>query len=426
MQEKHLEIRFPPKLECLFKPKRYKVLRGGRGSGKSWGVARALIVLATMGCERILCTREVQESIKESVHQLLKDQIEAMGYGGFFEILANEIRGINGSRFLFAGLSDLTAESIKSYEGVTIVWVEEGKNVTTNSWKILIPTIRAQRWDGTTSEIWVTYNPELETDATHVRFTINQPPDCINVEMNHRDNPWFPPVLEIERLYCKQHDPDNYDNIWEGKCKPAVDGAIYYHELLAIETEGRYRNVPYDPLLKVHTIWDIGNTNNLRITLAQKLGSEIRIIDHIPGGYANIAEFVGALEAKKYRYGTDYLPHDAAPPRIETGVSIEKMLKDMGRNTHVLPMTGVEAGIQATKLMLPRCYIDKDRCALWYDSMKRYKRHVHSKTGAVGGPVHDDASHDADTARYLAMAESLMQNADWDNQPIKYAKLGYR
>jgi phage terminase large subunit len=412
MTEKHIEIRFPPKLEFLFRPKRYKIMRGGRGSGKSWGVARALIVLATMGCERILCTREVQESIKESVHQLLKDQIEAMGYGGFFEILANEIRGANGSRFLFAGLSDLTAESIKSYEGVTIVWVEEGKNVTKRSWDILVPTIRASRWDGTSSEIWCTYNPELETDETHKRFAISPPEDCISIELNYLDNPWFPLVLEKERLHCQKYDPDNYDNIWEGKCKPAVEGAIYYRELQMMQDHGRYRDVPYDPMLLVHTFWDLGNSNNMRITLAQRVASEVRIIGHVGGGLDNLAQYVAELESKKYRYGTDFLPHDARARRMTetSNKTTEQMLKDLGRTVIVLPAFGIEDGIRAVQMMLPRTFIDKTLCVPLFDSLRRYKRHV-SKDGVVGGPVHDDASHDADTVRYLAMAEERMYNS---------------
>lgn len=415
------DVQFPEKLAFLFQPKRYKVAYGGRGGTKSWGFARALLI---MGAERkllILCAREVQESIEASVHSLLKKQIVELGLSSKYEVLTKEIRGTNGTQFIFAGLSDLTSESLKSYEAVDILWAEEAKNISKKSWSDMIPTIRKSG-----SEIWISFNPELETDETYVRFVLHPPEKSTVVEIGWIDNPWLSQELNDERLHCQKTDPDNYDNIWGGKCKPAVEGAIYYKELLDITVSGRYRDVPYDPLLKVHTFWDLGNSNNLRILLAQKLGSEVRIIDHIAGGYANIAEFVGALEAKKYRYGTDYLPHDAAPVRIDTGVSTEKLLQRMGRTTHVLPVSGVEGGIQATKMMLPRVFIDKTKCALWYDAMKRYRRHKNEKTGATGGPVHDDASHDADTARYLAMAESLMQNAGWDNQTIKYPKLGHR
>ena len=158
-----LDVEFPPKLaEALFKPKRYLFIRGGRGSGKSWSVARALILKAFAKPERILCTREVQKSIKQSVHQLLKDQIEELGLDGFFTILENEIRGLNGSAFYFSGLSDQTSTTIKSFEGCTLVWCEEAQTLTQRSWRILTPTIRAAN-----SEIWATYN--LDADCVRRR-----------------------------------------------------------------------------------------------------------------------------------------------------------------------------------------------------------------------------------------------------------------
>src|SRR5574343_99827 len=148
-----VDAHFPKKLEFLFKPKRYKVAYGGRGSGKSWGVARALLIQGAQSPLRILCAREVQKSIKQSVHQLLTDQIQALGLGGFYEVLETEIRGKNGTQFYFAGLASHTVESIKSFEGAQRVWVEEGQTVSKKSWDILIPTIRAPA-----SEICVTFN----------------------------------------------------------------------------------------------------------------------------------------------------------------------------------------------------------------------------------------------------------------------------
>lgn len=190
-----IECEFPEKLEFLFQPARYKVARGGRGSGKSWGFARALLLLGVQNVERILCARELQKSIKQSVHQLLRDQIAALGLSHFYQVYESEIRGINGTRFYFSGLSDQTADSIKSFEGCTKVWIEEGQSVSDRSWSILIPTIRTAG-----SEIWVTYNPELETDPTHQRFVARPPHDCVSILMNWRDNPWFPEVHDIWTL----------------------------------------------------------------------------------------------------------------------------------------------------------------------------------------------------------------------------------
>ncbi len=178
------------------------MLFGGRGGTKSWGAARALLIKAAKKPLRILCTREVQKSIKDSVHQLLSDQIEALGLGAQYQILTHEIRGANGSLIVFAGLADQTVESIKSLEGFDVVWVEEARSCSRRSWSILIPTIRKEG-----SEIWVTFNPELDTDETYRRFVLNPPPDAVVVKMGWQDNPWFPEVLERERQYAQSLRP---------------------------------------------------------------------------------------------------------------------------------------------------------------------------------------------------------------------------
>jgi phage terminase large subunit len=180
----NLDVHFPEKLQFLFAPKRYKVAHGGRGSGKSYNFAQALILLAAQKPMRVLCTREIQKSIKQSVHLLLSDQIQRLGLGAFFTVLETEIRGMNGSLFMFAGLAQHTVESIKSIEGCDIVWVEEAQTVSKKSWDILIPTIRKDD-----SEIWVSFNPDLDTDDTYTRFVLNPAPSATVVEMNFGDNP---------------------------------------------------------------------------------------------------------------------------------------------------------------------------------------------------------------------------------------------
>ena len=209
MSASPVDVQFPPKLAILFKPSRYKVLRGGRGSGKSWGIARALLIQAYQSPLRVLCTREVQKSIQQSVLQLLADQVSALGLQSFYTVLSTEIRGANGSLFTFNGLGDQTADSLKSLEGYNRVWVEEAQNVSKRSWDILIPTIRAEG-----SEIWISYNPQLESDETHQRFVIKPPPDTLSAVINYSDNKWFPAVLEQERQHAeKSMKPEEYAHI---------------------------------------------------------------------------------------------------------------------------------------------------------------------------------------------------------------------
>lgn len=207
--------------ELKHRPSRYKVLYGGRGSGKSHSFAKWLVHRAAHEKLRILCTREMQNSIKDSVHRLLCDQIEACGLTAFFTITENSIKSLSGSEFIFKGLHHHIAE-IKSLEGIDIVWVEEAERVSEYSWSILIPTIRKD-----SSEIWISFNPEDEKSATYNRFVKNPPPDCLIAFMSWRDlGPAFPEVLRQEMEYCRSVDQEAYEHIWEGKFKTYADALI--------------------------------------------------------------------------------------------------------------------------------------------------------------------------------------------------------
>lgn len=416
------KAQFPAKLWFLFHPKRYKVARGGRGSAKSWSFARALLILASQNRLRIGCFREVQKSIKDSVHKLLSDQIENLGLSGDYEILATEIRNRrNGSEILFSGLSDQTVESIKSFEGLDIAWVEEGQAVSSRSWSILIPTIRK---DG--SEIWVSYNPDLETDETHQRFAIDPPEDCISVLVNYHDNPWFPSVLEKERLECQRRYPKDYPNIWEGKCRPAAEGAIYYDEMESVQEGGQIINLPYDPKLKVHVVVDLGWNDAMSIIMVQKNISEIRIIDYIEDTHKKLSDYSQILKDKRYNFGKLFLPHDGYNEDVKAA-SAYKILTDLGwdipEREEIVEMS-VEAGIKAARLIFPRCYFDKTRAARLVECLKRYKRIVPRNTSEPRAPLHDEFSHGADAFRYLALAVDQMRNEERSWGAIKYSNKG--
>lgn len=399
---------YPEKLQFLFSPMRYKVARGGRGSAKSWSFARALLQMAAAKPLRILCTREVQKSIKDSVHKLLSDQVQKMGYGGHYEVLATEIRGKNGSQFIFSGLADQTVESIKSFEGIDIVWCEEAQAISKRSWDILVPTIRK---DG--SEIWISYNPELDTDPTHERFTLNPPDDCISVLVNYSDNPWFPQVLEKERLRCKMLDPQGYENIWEGKCKPAVVGAIYYNEVAAAELNGQICNVPYDPMLKVHVVFDLGWNDSMSISLVQRIRSEIRIIRYIEDSHKTLDWYSAELKKLNYNWGKVWLPHDGFSRDFKSGKSTEEILKALGWNVATreeIVELGLEEGIKATRLTFRQMYFDKTNTERLVQCVKRYRRNINQQTQEASTPRHDEFSHGADNLRYIAINAEKMTN----------------
>jgi phage terminase large subunit len=410
------DLQFPAWAGPLWDRWRYKVLYGGRGSGKSWCVARALLLRAHERRTRFLCAREVQRSIRDSVHRLLCDQIDMMGLGDVFTITDAEIRHRNGGNFLFSGLAQHTVESIKSYEGCDICWIEEAQVVSARSWNVLTPTIRKPR-----SEIWITLNPDMDTDETYRRFIDNPPPDAWVHAVNWRDNPWWNEVLEAERQETLRRDPQDYDNIWEGKPKRVADGAIYRHEMTRLYEEGRVRPVPYDPLLKVHSVWDLGYADSMAIGLWQRQGAEIRCLDFIEDSYRTLDWYVSEIEKRPYRWGSDFIPHDGRARDFKTGKSTEEHLAAMNRNPVVLPSMTLEEGIKAARLMFPRVYFDETRCAKLLEHLKRYQRVVALATSEPGQPLHDAHSHGADMVRYAAMAVDLMGNID-RAPPIHYTR----
>lgn len=411
-------LQLPSKLEPLKNPRRYKVVYGGRDGAKSWSIAQLLLILGTTKRLRILCAREVQKSIKDSVHKLLSDQITRLGLGDFYTILQTDIRGANGTEFLFSGLSDQTVESMKSFEGVDICWIEEARPLTARSLRILIPTIRK---DG--SEIWMSFNPELDTDEVYVRFVENTPPDCLLIKVNWSDNPWYSRVLDSERERMQREDPEGYAHVWDGMCKAAVDGAIYYNELSAATKANRIRNVPYDPLLKVHTVWDLGYNDKVAIIFVQRVASEIRIIRYLEDNLKDLPWYVSELKKLDYNWGTDYLPHDGYAARLESGgKSTYQILKALGRPVAAkgsMPNIDVEEGIRQARLVFPRVYFDKENARALVDHLKRYKRAIPATTGEPGAPVHDGASHGSDAFRYLCLVADKLRN-DSDAPKLNY------
>jgi len=423
----HLEWKTPAKLAFLFKPKRYKVAFGGRGGAKSWGFARALLILGFQKPLRILCAREIQKSIRDSVHKLLSDQIIAMGLDSFYEVQQTGIKGRNGTEFLFSGLSDQTSDSIKSFEGVDLCWIEEAQKVTRRSLDILTPTIRK---DG--SEIWVTFNPELDTDEVFQRFVLNTPDNAVVVEVNFSDNPWFPAVLEEERIaFLRQVEAgtrtqDDYDNIWLGKCKAAIEGAIYAGEIIAARVGKRLRNVPYDPLLRVHTVWDLGWNDSMAIICVQKQASEVRIVRYIEDSHRTYDSYVTELGKLGYRWGKDYLPHDAKASNAETGRSPREILKKLGRPVHwpCVPEIGVENGINAARQMFPRVYFDENNAGQLFNNLARYRRRINQQTRQPEAPRHDEYSHGADAFRMLAVIEPELSNEDdWEVPEFQWERV---
>lgn len=400
-------------LDIREEPYRYLVLAGGRGSAKSHSIARALLALAGNEPLRILCGREYQRSIRDSVHRLLSDTISALDMGDHFDIMDSEIRGKNGSLFSFTGLAQHTVDSVKSFEGYDLCWLEEAQSLSQKTLDVLIPTIRKPR-----SRFILSMNPRLETDPVSKRFLLRPDESTKVIRMNWRDNPWFKDTeLEAERIAHKQRDPDTYDWVWEGEHLPAVEGAVYFKEMQAMEREGRIRLCPIDPLLKTHTVWDLGLADNTAIGLVQVSGSgEVRIVGYIQDNNRALSDYINELNAMRLNWGHDWLPHDAFQRDFKDGKAPADMFRAMQRSVMRVPQATVENGIKKTREVFPRMWID-DRAEKLIDCLKRYRWDIPTNERDPKRPVHDDASHGADMIRYLSVAADQMNNDTWS--PIR-------
>lgn len=392
-----LRIQFPEKLQVLFQPRRYKVLYGGRGGAKSWGIARALLLRGVQDKLLIVCCREIQDSLDESVHRLLKNQIEAMGLSGFYEVQKNKIIGINGTEFVFEGLKH-RVDSIKSLEGCDICWVEEAYNVSHETWMKLIPTVRKPG-----SEIWVSFNPELATDDTYIRFVVDPPKNAVLCEMNWRDNPWFPDVLREDMVELKRKNYDEYLHVWEGKTVQMLEGAVYKNELRKVAEEKRICRVPVDDYKPVDVFADLGFSDNTSLWFGQKIAFDFRFVRAYQNQFQLWDHYLKYIQETKYKIGTIYLPHDSKSKNLQTGKSIEDITKAAGYKVKVVPVSSLIEGINMVRTVFSRCWFDEANCPDGIQALRHYKYEKKPDGQFTQEPKHDGASHFADAFRTFAV-----------------------
>lgn len=400
------DIQIPKAYKGLFQPKRYKVYYGGRGGGKSQAVALALLVKGMQQATRVLCTRELQASIGDSVHRLLSDLIRKHNLEGFYEILQTTIRGKNGTEFLFKGLKHNITE-IKGLEGVDVVWVEEAENISERSWELLIPTIRK---DG--SEIWIVLNPRNATDPTYRRFISQQHDDVMACKVSWRDNPFFPDVLRKEMEKLQQIDPEAAAHIWEGELDTRRSGAVYAKQLSKAREEGRICRVPYDPSTEVFTAWDLGFGDATAIWFLQFVGRELRWLDYYENSGEQLSHYTQVIKQKPYNYMKygHFLPHDGGHGNIR-GDSVSKQLFDMGlQNTVLTRETDINPGIELLRQTIAYSVFDSDKCIDGLHCLENYAYEWDEDRKVFKSkPKHDWTSHGADSARYGAIAASSVK-----------------
>ncbi len=215
-----LEVEIVDKVQKTLVPsnKRHRIIYGGRGKGASWSIARILLIKGMKESRFIVCVREVQKTIANSVKKLLEDTIDTFNLRWFYTVKLNEIVGINGTKFIFNGLHDYNADSIKSLEGADDCWVAEAQSISRRSINILRPTIRKEG-----SVIWWDFNPRYETDPVYVDYILNKDFNAEVLSLNWRDNPWFTESMKMERDSDYQRDEAEARHIWEGELRAMGD-----------------------------------------------------------------------------------------------------------------------------------------------------------------------------------------------------------
>jgi len=398
-------VRVAPAFLELYKPHRHKVLYGGRGGAKSTHVADWLVSIAARSPERILCAREVQNSIKDSVKRLIDDRIAAQGLTQHFVSTDSEIRcPATGSVFIFSGLR-INPEKIKSTEGVTKCWVEEAETVSERSLELLIPTIRKNG-----SELVFTFNPDRVSAPVYQKYVANTPPpDSWVKKVGWRENPWFPDVLREEMLHCREQDYDKYMHIWEGEPIKIARGSYYAKLLQRAQNDGRIDRVPYEPELPVNTAWDLGVSDSTAIWFFQVLPTargvaEYRFIDYYESRNEGLQHYVGVVASKGFHYGVHIAPHDIKVRELGTGKTRLEQAYKMGMPFAVCPSIPLQDGIDVARGVVKRAWFDRDKCKAGLDCLWAYQREFDENSQSFKErPRHDWTSHGADAFRYAAV-----------------------
>jgi phage terminase large subunit len=421
-----LQIRIPDKLVEVFTGEAmYRGSYGGRGSAKTRTFAKMAAVRGAMFGDAgvngvIVCGREFMNSLADSSFAEVKAAIaEEPWLSEKYDVGESYIRTRDGRvEFAFIGLRR-SLMSLKSKSRILILWVDEAEQVSEDAWMIVDPTVREEE-----SEIWVTWNPARKKSATHMRFRADPPPMSKIVEMNWRDNPWFPAKLNIKRLHDQEKRPDQYDHVWEGDFVTVVEGAYFAKSLSEARLKGRIGNVSPDPLMTIRAIWDIGGTgakaDACAIWIAQFVGREIRVLDYYEAVGQPLATHVQWLRDKGYGKAYCILPHDGSHQDKVFDASYEGALKSAGFDVRVIPNQGKGAAkmrVEAARRLFPSIWFNKDTTEPGRDALGWYHEKKSDDERNVGlGPEHDWSSHGADAFGLMCVAYETPEDYDEDDE----------
>lgn len=408
------KIELPPKLIPVFAGiADVRGAYGGRGSAKTRSFAKMAAIRAFIwdqaGREgQILCCRQFMNSLSDSSLEEIKAAIRSEPWlEDAFDIGEKYVRTKSGRiYFTFAGL-DRNIDSVKSKARILLCWVDEAEPVTDDAWMVLIPTLREED-----SELWVTWNPKRKTAAVESRFRFSTDERVKVIELNWRDNPWFPGKLERDRQRDKADRPDSFGHVWEGEYVTAIEGAYYAAALQQAKQEGRIGRVAADPLMAKRAFVDIGGTgakaDAFAIWIAQFVGKEIRVLDYYEAQGQPLASHLNWMRSKGYEAGqvSIWLPHDGATNDKVYDVSYESAFRGAGYSVTVVPNQGkgaAAARIEAARRLFPAMWFNADTTEPGRDALGWYheKRDEHRNIGL--GPEHDWSSHGADAFGLMAV-----------------------
>lgn len=419
------QIELPEKLVPVFTgPARYRGAYGGRGSGKTRSFATMAAVRGLMYAQEgrsgiIVGAREYMNSLDESSMAEIKAAIASEPWlAASYEVGEKYIRTKDRRvEFDFVGLRH-HLDSIKSKARILILWADEAEPITETAWGKTIPTVREHE-----SEIWVTWNPERKKSATHKRFRESPPDDAKIVELNWRDNPWFPDVLERERLEDFVKRPDSYPHVWEGEFVTVMEGAYYARHLSAARTERRIGAVSADPLLPLKTFWDIGVSDATSIWVAQWVGREIRIVNYYEAENQPLSAHLAWLRSNGYESAECYLPHDGEKRDQVTAIRFEDHIRAAGFKARTIANQGRGAAlkrVETARRLFPSMWFNEKTTQSGLDALGWYHEKKDDARGVGLVPDHDWSSHAADAFGLMCVAyEAPMKTPTIKHVPRK-------
>lgn len=401
MNSGEIEIKIPKQFKALFDPKyRHLVYYGGRSAAKSYTIC--LFILLKM-MERkclVLCVREVQRSIEDSVHRLMEGIISQYQFPDF-EITKTSVKNKKtGSEVIFKGLKRETADSLKSIPDVDFAFVEEAQCVSKKSIEILIPTIRKRG-----SQIIWAFNPDTPNDPVMTEIVNKADDKTFVCKINSEDvEEFLSDTVIADREKMKREDYGQYLHVWMGEPRTQAQGSIYAEYIGRATEEGRINShIAHDSGSPVFTAWDMGISDSTAIIFAQVVGNEIHIVDYYEDSGRALSDYIGEIKQLPYTYETHIIPHDSRIREYSSGKTREDFFRDMGiYNTTVLKAGSVADGINAVRNAMSRVWINNEKCERLIKCLKEYHYEWDEKNQMLHKkPLHDWTSHACDAMRYL-------------------------